>query len=139
MKILYKKYKNSNKFFLNGFDFTSFPFILESKNGDVLGVIDHSYCIITAVSKKDNKIIGFLNIEYTPDNLISIYNIQFLEVQKNYRKMGIGSKMIDLALLELKKSGAKKVSIIDVSKSNIFFNKSFIKKSNSSISFYYFN
>lgn len=136
MRIHYEIYKGDKKSEILNFDFTDFNYIKESKGDDIDETVRHSDLVITAKDKDLGKAVGFLNIEYTPDNTVSPYNIQFIEVVDGYKQQGIGSGLLSVAFAYLIGRNASKVSIIDNSGSNFFSKRGFVKELDSMMSFY---
>jgi len=65
------------------------------------------------VAEVDDKVVGFIDIHVFPDFVegAPIAIIQNLIVEKNYRKMGIGSKLLKRAVEESEKQNAAELHV----------------------------
>jgi len=99
-----------------------FPLI--SKENPIENIKKDCYIII-ALEKKE--IIGYILLEKPIDSLC--FNIQYLEVEKNYQNKGIGTKLMDKIINYIKEKKGDKITLISLGNSGSFFRKfGFIKK-----------
>jgi len=124
MNILYEVYKSENAIrSLGNFDFAKFEMIKKYKLEETSQVINNAFLIVLAKDCKTNINVGFLNVQRNPSLGVAI--IQFLEILPNYRGVGIGTKLLNKTMKELKILGIKKVQVDDDSNTNFFVKNGF--------------
>lgn len=64
---------------------------------------------LVAYNARDKTPIGFIALEETAK---TIFSIQFLFVNPNYRKLGIGTRLLEAAIAIAKKKGAEKLNLV---------------------------
>ncbi|MDD5083487.1 MAG: GNAT family N-acetyltransferase [Candidatus Moranbacteria bacterium] len=65
---------------------------------DLRKSIENAEYIVLAVDNEKNKLVGYITA--LSDNILSAY-IPFLEIEKNYRKQGIGRELIKRMMVQI--------------------------------------
>ena len=88
---------------------------------------------VILVARDDEKILGMINLLFTESTALGskVAIIEDLIVLSNFRRQGVGSRLIDYAITEAKKEGCKRITLLtdidNVKAQSLYQNKGFIQ------------
>ena len=105
MKVIYTKIKNMNDF-IDAIRLRTDVFLIEQKCPPGWEPDELDKVATHLVATIDNKIIATIRLREEPKN---IAKLERLVVNKNYRKRGIGSSLVNYAVKQAKRKGFKRI------------------------------
>lgn len=112
-------------------EFSSHP---ENHKRALQKIISNKEIGIILIARKNDKIIGMVNLLFTMSTALGapVAVLEDVIVDPNSRGEGVGSKLIDYAILEAKKSGCKRITLLtdgDNIKAQDFYRRKGFEKS----------